>query len=86
MEEKLKYNFLHSIPLHCSKFYNCFLLCCAQGCHFFCNAECLKQGTGILSKGQKFKKVPYKKNFTELFLHSCHFVLEPFSEQKSNND
>ena len=42
MKEKLKHNFLHIhiIPLRYSKFYNCFLLCCAQGCPFFCNAKC----------------------------------------------
>ena len=41
MKEKFKYNFFHFISLYHSKFYNCFLLCFSQDCHFFCNTECL---------------------------------------------
>ena len=57
MKEKLKYNFLHIISLHYSKFYNCFLLCCAQGRHFFV-VPSVKQGrpNAILSGGRKLKK------------------------------
>ena len=33
-KEKLKYNFFHILLLY-SKFYNCFLRCCAQGLHYF---------------------------------------------------
>ena len=47
MKEKLKYNFLHTIPLHYFKSYKCF----AQDCHFFCNTVCsiLEQNKNIAS-------------------------------------
>ena len=54
MKEKLKYNFLYIIPLHYSKFYNYFFLCCAQGRHFFV-APSVQRKT-ILSTGAKLKK------------------------------
>ena len=64
MKEKLKYNFLHIIPLQYFKFYDCFLLCCAQGRHFFRNNKCLTgaseshfvRGGGKIKKGSFFKK------------------------------
>ena len=72
MKEQLKYNFLSIIPLHCSKFYNCFSFYCAQGCHFFCNTKCSTEP--ILSgRGTKLKKV---------FIESFHFVSQSFSAKK----
>ena len=35
MKEKLQYNFLHTLLLDCSEFYNCFLISYAQDCYFF---------------------------------------------------
>ena len=76
MKEKLKYNFLSIIPLHCSKFYNCFSLHCAQGCYFFCNTKCSTKA--ILSgRGTKLKKV---------FIESFHFALPSFSAKKFSDD
>ena len=46
MKNKLKYNFLHIIPLHYSTFYNGFLLCCSLSCHFFLLYRVFNKGNG----------------------------------------
>ena len=88
MKKKLKYNFLHIIPLHYSIFYNSFLLCCALSCHFFCYIECLTRATEnhFIRRREKLKKrnLLYKKSIfssKKKVLQSCHFVSRPFQRK-----
>ena len=65
---KLKCIFFCIVPLHCSKFYKCFLLlvCCAQGCHFFVipSVQTGAPESRLVKRGSKaYKKTSYvKKN------------------------
>ena len=80
MKEKVKYNFLHIIPLHYSKFYDFFLQCCAQGRRLFvipsdqtgASENHFVKGDKNLKKGTLF----FKKVFAEL-----HFISQQFSAQ-----
>ena len=69
-KREVKSNFLHIIPLHYSKVYNCFFLCYAQVVTFVVipSAHQSNRKT-ILSGGAKFKKrhLFSKKGFTKLF-------------------
>ena len=80
MNEKFKIYFLLTISLRFFDFYNCFLLCCAQRCHFFCISKCsteapenhfvrgdveMKKGTAFIKKVSFFKKKFYRVVFTE---------------------
>ena len=57
MKKKLKYNFLHIIPLHYSKFCNSFLLCCSLSCHLFVIPNVQKRHRKtIISGGKKIQK------------------------------
>ena len=53
----MKENLKHNIPLYYFKFYNCFLLCCAQGYYFFCNNECSTAApeSHLVRRGAKLK-------------------------------
>ena len=87
MKEKLKYNFLCIISLHCSKFYNCFSLYCAQGSHFFCNTKCSTKAilSGPVTKLKIFhREFPFciaiifsKKNLLMCKKVSNHFQFCP---------
>ena len=69
MKEELKYNFLNIISLHYFKFYNCFILCCIQGCHFFVipSDQTRAPESSFVRGGQNLKKVPlFKKKFSRV--------------------
>ena len=92
-KEKLKYNFFKIIPLYRFVFYNCFLLCFVQVCHF-CNTECSTGPPGGGSKILKVKlflnKSPFflKKRFYGVNLNWSHHygVSQSFLAQKSCDD
>ena len=84
MKEKLKYNFLHVIPLHYSKFYNYFLLCCGQGCHVFAipNVQTGTPESHFVKGGTIFKnKSFFKKAFFKKFMELPFRIATVFSEK-----
>ena len=69
MKENL---FFYIIPLHYSQFYNCFLLCCAQSRHFFCNTKCSKKGVRKpFCQGGQNKKRFYRDVFLYYNCFNC---------------